>query len=277
MMVIDLTKCINCRVCETVCFQQAISIDKGEINQNCIECFHCAAACPVGCIQNDQPADILLPHKIEAKELKLMLLNRRSHRIFEDKPVSAETLQNILDVVRYSPTSKNSQQVHITVVASPSKIQNLNNKIQQSLNKSIKNSINIFTAPILWLKFGGKQTRSMFRFKQRFFERQKHVKNMITYNAPTVLLFHTPNTPLGNPEMDCNIWASYATLYAESLGLKTCFAGYVVKGFQCNKNECAELGIPKNHKVFSAFLMGYPKITFKRKANREKIKATILS
>ena len=47
---------------------------------------------------------------------KELLLTRRSVRSFIEKPVSDEILQEVLEICRYAPTSKNSQAYYFVVI-----------------------------------------------------------------------------------------------------------------------------------------------------------------
>ncbi len=279
MLIINQPKCQLCKVCETVCFQNAINIDTFQINKNCIECYHCVAVCPTGCIQytEDHEPDLMPESKVDPRELRLLFVNRRSHRIYDEKHISDDTIKNILEVMRFFPSAKNKKNVYVTIVRSASKINSLNQSVIDILNHKFSKSFNALTFIFLVMAYGLKKTRSFFRMKKRFMERQKQFPKLITYNAPCLMIFHAPNNPTGSQLMDCNIWASYTTVYIQSLGLRSCFMGYVVRALNYDKDLALSLGIPRGHVVGSAFIMGYPKMTFKRKAERPPVKVNMVN
>ena len=53
---------------------------------------------------------------IDAKSLDLILRNGRTHNVFLDKPVSDEQLRQIHEIMKWGPTSQNSQPCRVVFV-----------------------------------------------------------------------------------------------------------------------------------------------------------------
>ena len=53
---------------------------------------------------------------MDAKSLDLILRNARTHNVFQDKPVSEAQLRQIHEIMRWGPTSQNSQPCRIVFV-----------------------------------------------------------------------------------------------------------------------------------------------------------------
>jgi len=63
-------------------------------------------------------------------------------------------------------------------------------------------------------------------------------------------------------EADANIWATYTSIYANTMGLGTCFNGFIVHAMKKKNRLFAELGIPAGHRVYASLLVGYPKVKY---------------
>ena len=93
---------------------------------------------------------------------------------------------------------------------------------------------------------------------------------MVCHHAPLVMLFHGPISKFGMSEADAYIWATNTTIYAKTLGLGSCFIGFIVKAMGRNKILKKEMNIPVGHKVYAALVLGYPKVIYKNETSRER-------
>ena len=78
--------------------------------------------------------------------------------------------------------------------------------------------------------------------------------------APALLLLHGPYKGVDARD-NCIIAATNVVNYAHSMGLGTCFVGFVTMGVRYNSNLRQLLGIRKGHRVFVCVVMGYPAIS----------------
>ncbi|MBW1784233.1 MAG: nitroreductase family protein, partial [Deltaproteobacteria bacterium] len=59
---------------------------------------------------------------------------------------------------------------------------------------------------------------------------------------------------------DCTLAVSHLHLYADSIGLGVCWAGYLYKAINDYPPLFEALGLPSDHLAFGATLIGYPKV-----------------
>jgi hypothetical protein len=105
-------------------------------------------------------------------------------------------------------------------------------------------------------------------YKKQFIARQTPESSQVCHHAPVVMLFHAPKTKYGMAPADANIWATYTSLYANSLGLGTCFNGFIVSAMERSKSMRKEFQIPANHRVYASLLIGHPKVKYVNEAGR---------
>ncbi len=263
-------KCRDCKKCEKLCPVNAIDVDNNSFSADCIMCLHCAAICPVQAIDGSQlTIGQNSQNNINPGEFELLMQQRRTHRFFNTQTVSPEILSEFIERMRFSPTASNQQSLQFTVVTNKQKLEELNTITISTLVKAFK-GINVITRPLIRL-FSGKETLlKMEKSKNKFLNKAALKKDMITYNAPAVILIHSADNPVGMPCHDANIWTGMATLYAELLDLCTCINGYIVSASRRNKKIKAILQIPTDHTIHSALLIGYPKYQFENRVERKK-------
>jgi ferredoxin len=82
----------------------------------CMRCGHCVGICPTGSLTHkEMPSEktpvIAKSLEISFKQCAQLIKSRRSIREFQDKDVSKEDIERIIDVARYAPTGHNMQEV----------------------------------------------------------------------------------------------------------------------------------------------------------------------
>ena len=68
---------------------------------------------------------------------------------------------------------------------------------------------------------------------------------------------------------DAVIWATNTTQLAKTMGLGSCFIGFIVKAMEKNKAMRKTFHIPENHQVFAALTIGYPKVSYINEVSRK--------
>jgi nitroreductase len=66
------------------------------------------------------------------------------------------------------------------------------------------------------------------------------------------------------PEIDGAIASTHMVLLAETLGLGTCYIGFLIWAIENSQELKKFLGIPEGSKALVAFTAGYPGVEFKR-------------
>jgi nitroreductase len=79
----------------------------------------------------------------------------------------------------------------------------------------------------------------------------------------TLIMVHADKNWLYGPE-DTALALSLLDLYAASLGLGACWAGYVYKTTNAYPPLFEALGLPADHLAFGAMMIGYPKFSYRR-------------
>jgi len=276
-MKINKSTCTNCQICVDVCVTDSINLSDYSINKDsCFNCSLCLAACPTKSITFNNESVISLDKKYtpSSENIEYLIKSRRTHRNFQDKKIPIDIINKICGLLKFAPTGTNSQNVFITVVPTKEKVKLLSQKMFKYFYTLSSIFLNYFFYPFLIVFIGSNKTSKLFKYKKGLLKYQEG-KDILTFNAPCLFIFHAPkNGP--TPEQDCSIWSTTGVYYAESLGLGTCFNGFLVYGLNANKKIKKSLGIPKDHKIYSTFLLGYPKYKFVNSVIREETKLNIV-
>jgi ferredoxin len=270
MPVIDLEKCTICLKCVRDCPANAITIQTGKIADTCIRCGHCVAICPEMAV-SPEVGEIfpLVSHSVTAESFRNLSAGIRSCRSYLPKEVPEDILMKLADNIKHCPSASNSRPLHLTVVRTPEKVQLLNNLTEESLIRMFSFLTSPLVSPVLRIFVPSLDIRKLSRYKDSFVEKKKDNDSMICHHAPAVILFHGPVTKTGMLEADANIWATYTSIYANTLGLATCFNGFIVKAMEKNGKQNANFGIPADHRVYASLLVGYPKVKYKNETSRK--------
>jgi nitroreductase/NAD-dependent dihydropyrimidine dehydrogenase PreA subunit len=270
MPVIDLEKCTRCLKCEKDCPALAITIETGEISDACIHCGHCVAICPEMAVKPDF-GDIfpLQLHSVNPEDFRSLTAGIRTCRSYQSKEIPDDVLRELVENMKHYPSSSNARPIQITIVRSKEKVKLLNDLAAESLirmfslitSPPISLLIRIF-APSLNIK-------KLKRYKESFVELKKTNDSLICHHAPAVLLFHGKASKTGMLEADANIWATYTSIYANTMGLGTCFNGFIVKAMGKKSKLNTQFNVPANHQVYASLLIGYPKVKYKNETSRK--------
>lgn len=167
-----------------------------------------------------------------------LIKTRRSARAFLPQQIKEEELQAILEAGIYAPSATNKQPWHFTVVQ--------NKELLDSLSNSFK----------VLAKASDNEYAKRICEKERF-----HV----FYNAPTVILLSGDETN-HTAAIDCAAAAQNMLLQAESLGIGSCWIGFIA--YLLNKDEGKEymkkLETPEGYKQIHAVALGYRKLNTPR-------------
>lgn len=278
MPTIQLENCIKCLLCVKDCPSIAIDIESGTINDSCIHCGHCVAICPEAAVYPDMDREIikLEPSGIRPADFQNLSAGIRTCRSYLDREPDGETLELLMENMKHYPSASNARPIEIIVVRSRELVEKLNDRTIQTL----LNSVRLITSPLLMPvlkrlapKMGLDRLAS---YKKQFEARQTPGASLICHHAPSVLLFHAPVNKLGMTHADAYIWATYTSLFASTLGLGTCFNGFIAIAMQRSKSLRRDFNIPDTHQVYAALLLGYPKVKYTNETGRGKPTVTLL-
>ncbi|NQU54416.1 MAG: nitroreductase family protein [Bacteroidetes bacterium] len=269
MPTIHLEKCIQCLKCVKDCPSNAIDIENGTINNTCIHCGHCVAICPEDAVSPDLGTIKSLEEStITSDGFRNLSAGIRSCRSYFKKPVSEETIQALIENMKHYPSASNTRPVQITVVQTAENVQKLNDQTTNSLIKTLKLVTNPAIRPIVKILAPSLKVDSLKKYKDQFIERQESNTSQVCHHAPVVMLFHGPASKLGMAKTDADIWATYTSIYANTMGLGTCFIGFIVKAMENNKTMRKDFNIPAGNQVYATLTLGYPKNKYCNETSR---------
>lgn len=248
--------CTVCGACSEVCPSNVISI-QNEIptltSVSCIKCGHCESVCPQNAITNDilnhyNVKELEQNFTLDSESAELFLRSRRSIRCFSDEPIEKKKIEKLVNIGRYAQTGSNSQSVSYIVVSS-----------SQILNSIKKLTLNYYM----------QQKEPVFKsLYKRFLTADK---DTIFRGAPILIIALTPKD---NPYTFSNarFALTYIELFAPSLGLGTCWAGFFERYTNTDSDELrALLNIPDGSVISATLLCGVPKYKYNRLPDRDKL------
>ena len=245
---INEEKCIGCGLCVSDCpaFHIAIEDKKATVQQNmCIGCGHCFAICPKEAVAIDE-YDLSQSEKVvpftsfDSEEFLKAIKSRRTMRQFADKAIEQEVIDKILEAGRYSPTGANAQDVAFTILGSK---QNDAEKICVSLFRFGVGAAQKFSKELAGMKIDDN-----FFFKK----------------SPLVILVSAKSNLNGG------LASAYMEMMAATLGVGTLYSGFFESCYRLSPKLRRLIKLPKNHKLVSCMVFGYPKVKYQRTAPRNK-------
>ncbi|GFZ33162.1 nitroreductase [Clostridium zeae] len=159
--------------------------------------------------------------------------NRRSTRVFLPEQIKEEELQIIIDAGLSAPSAHNQQTWHFAVIQNKEILDQLSNAAKE-VGKNVDDA-----------------------FIQQLANNEKF---HAFYNAPTVVIISGDKNGF-MPEVDCAAATQNMHIAAESLGLGSCWVGYIsyLLGSEKGEDYKKQLGIPATHQPYYATAIGYKK------------------
>lgn len=277
----DEEKCNLCMRCVLDCasgvWKDIDGVPKMTGQDLCNRCSHCAAVCPKNAIENDylESSQVRRVKRklVEPQTYKEIVISRRSIRHYKNKPVEPEIIKEIIDVARYSPTASNSQHVSYIVITDPALLNEISEMVFSTAVTLYKYSNT--RGGKLFFK-GLKLSAAIDAMLQKYIEPMAYYielkesgRDLILHNAPALILLHGPAMSFFGAD-NCNIAAANITNYAHSLGLGSCYIGFVTLLSRFNKKFCSLVNLPKGRNVYASLVLGYPDIKHPNTVSRKK-------
>lgn len=278
---INKEKCIGCGQCAKVCPALVLEVTEKKskviYDEVCTGCGHCWAVCPEEAIyhQNASTAIDLRPGASPAvpdDTLNLLFRERRSIRVFKDKPISNEILEKTLEAGRYAPTASNRQDVNFVVLPNSEKVSELRTLVERFMEKTFNSLKNPVIRMLFNLKYGNLVIDQMsgYSFAYDFLKSRKEIHTYFPLPfGQAVIIVHARSFD-SMAQFNCAVALYNCSLMSHSLGLGSCFMGFVHFGANMDKGIKAWLGIPKDHETYGAMVIGYPDVKYRRLVDRRK-------
>lgn len=256
---IDKEKCIHCGLCIGDCVSGCIDFDEEKFpvmkdEARCIACQHCLAVCPVGALsfcdkkpENSQEANY--------DDILGLIKSRRSVRQYKEEEISSDIMQKLKEMLPYIPTGCNSHSLHFSIVEKKEAMDVIREKVRKLLLKTMSYKA---LSPIM---------NKFSRYKDAFLNGE----DVIFRDAPHIVVVSSPLTaPCAN--VDPIIALSYFELYAQHLGIGTCWCGFAQACLKIFPELCEMLEIPAGYKPVYVMLFGYSKVKYQRTTQPEPYK-----
>jgi nitroreductase/NAD-dependent dihydropyrimidine dehydrogenase PreA subunit len=267
---VDHEKCNQDGICVSECPARIIVIDPEtgypvptpDFKDFCLKCGHCVTVCPTEALRLDWLAPeecpaIMKERVVTSEQAEQFLRGRRSIRSFKEKQIPKDTLEKLIEVACSAPSAKNQQPWHWIVVQEPAEVRRIAEMVIDAMR--MLNETNPQEA----------ETRGVPRVLASWDQGY----DRICRGAPHLIIVHADKNWLYGPE-DTALALSLLDLYATSLGLGACWAGYVYKTTNAYPPLFEALGLPADHLAFGAMMIGYPKFSYRRIPIRNKPRVT---
>lgn len=258
---VDQEKCIRCGLCANVCPTDVITIDKHgpqDTGNHCIACGHCVAVCPREALNNikaplSNQVTLAKVPVLDAATAATFLRARRSIRSYKPLAVPREKIAQLLNIARFAPTGGNTQGVTYAVIDNPDTLKA------------------IIAATIDWMEEGIKTASPMAPYFAAIVNKyRKTGHDGILRGAPCLIVAAALKAMSTLGRDNTHFSLAYTELYAPSLELGTCWAGFfeacAMSGYQPLLDL---LNLPAAMNVTGGLMVGYPKYTYKRLVDRK--------
>jgi len=265
---VNQEKCICCGLCAQVCPTSVINMgNQGPevigTEKRCIACGHCVAICPQEALDNVKaPLDKQLPigkiPVLDADTAARFLRGRRSIRRYKQDAVPREKILQLLDIARLAPTGSNAQGVAYHVIDNADILKKITAITVEWMEEHIQKG-----SP--WASY----------FVGSVDKYRKKGQDVVLRGAPCLVVAITNKNFLPRGRDNTHFSLAYAELYAPTIQLGTCWAGFfeacATSGYQPLLNL---LSLPADMTVTGGLMVGYSQYTYKRLVDRNPLQVS---
>ena len=201
------------------------------------------------------------------------LRRRRSVRVFKDRPVERDLIDKILTAAATAPMGMPPHSTEVVVLDSRDE----HDFLLHELVKDYESMVRAFSNPVgrtMVRLASGAETYKVLKdyivdlaeYANEAYHRDGTDRYM--YRAPLLLLFHGNRWAMSYEE-NAHLVCHHAMLAALSLGLGTTIIGMIPPVVDRSKVLRERYGIPKDNRVLTSLIVGYPKYKYKKSIHRD--------
>ena len=260
LFTVDTDVCTRCGLCVAECptgllvmTEDGPKTGKG----GCMSCGHCVSVCPTKTLDSDmtprkEQVDVTGEDRLTPEQAEMFLRTRRSIRSYQAKEVPEELITRLLDVARMAPTATNTQGISYIVVRNKETLEKISQHVLDWMTETAK------TVPLMRLYL--RVAKSEIAKGKDYFLR----------NAPALVIAIGSKRDIHRTHDSGHSCLTYAELFAPTLGLGSCWAGFFEYAGNGEFPPLMEtLKMPEDKIVAGAILLGYPKYKYRNIVERE--------
>jgi ferredoxin len=281
---VDRDRCRAEGICVEICPKGVLEMHEGfprtrqDRVDGCIRCGQCVAVCPnesmvftdsaMGTVAESARWDFT------DAQFQSFLEERRSIRLFSDKPVDRALVQRVIEIASTAPPGFPPHATEIVVIDRKQEVEHLAEALREGYQKLVKMYENPIGRRVIRIKRGEETMRALqshvipiIKENNAWFGRNGQDRYL--YSAPVVMLFHACRWHAGYHE-SAMVAATYAMLAAHALKLG-CTMLSIVPPLLNNmgKELRPRYGIAQDNHVVVALVLGYPKYKYRRVIHRQ--------
>ena len=281
--VVDPETCLGDGICVDVCPENALEIvDEKACSvearaEFCIECGQCVAVCPT---------ESLTMPKLPMKDFRRLterpfgfdeffdfLRLRRSVRVFKDKPVERDVIEKILDAAATAPMGLPPHTTEVVVIDRREELDFLLTEFVKDYEAMVRRFSNPVGRAMVRLMAGPENfgvlknhVVDVAKFANELYHRDGVDRYM--YRAPVLMLFHGNRWTMSYEE-NAHLVCHHSMLAALSLGLGSTIIGLIPPIVDRSKLLRDRYGIPKENRICTSLILGYPKYRYRQSVRRD--------
>ncbi len=288
LTVVDEEKCTGCGLCVKVCPSQTLSMIDGKARvsgEHSLRCGHCAAVCPENAVTvrtmdpgMDEYFSIPGAAGREGREglpspesLVALMRQRRSCRVFKEKPVGGEILEDLVKIGITAPTGTNCQPWFFVLLPDRSSVESLGRRVAAFYRSLNRISSMRFARGVSRFLPGdplGMYYREFYEtVREGLREYDEEGRDRLFHGAAACIMVGSEGWG-STPREDALLATQNIILAAESMGLGTCLVGLAVEAIRLDPRLSRRLNLRRGKKIHAVIALGHPGVSYKRAAGR---------
>jgi len=280
---VDTETCLGDGICAEICPEDILEMVKEkaatveERADACIQCGQCVAVCPTESLEMPKlPMEDF--HRLDKMpfgydEFFDFLRLRRSVRVFKDKPVERGVIEKILEAAATAPMGFPPHTTEVIVIDNKEELDFLLKEFVEDYEFLVKGFSNPFIRTMIRLQAGAEDFHTL---KHHILDVARHANEVYhdhdgdnyMRGAPVLMMFHGNRWTMSYEE-NAHLVCHHSMLAALSLGLGSTIIGLIPPVVDRSKLLRERYAIPKDNKVCTSLVLGYPKYKYRQSIRRD--------